>query len=131
MNSIFFNVFLETKFSIQIRLHQFLFEVDRIGNHIDILKNYGPVTMYFPSRKDKNSLGCFSFSHSIKRQKIFFQKLKKIWRSSECAVAVAVQWNVKTQVQIFFSNSMFATFKRMKSIMIKCSCLTEFIDKCV
>ena len=35
------------------------------------LKSYVPVTMYFQSRKDKNSLANFSISLSIELQKIF------------------------------------------------------------
>ena len=37
VSSIFFNFFLETKFSIQLRLRQFLFEVNRVSIRGDVL----------------------------------------------------------------------------------------------
>ena len=38
VNSFFFHIFLKTKFSIRLTLRQFLFEVNRISIHGDILK---------------------------------------------------------------------------------------------
>ena len=76
--------------------------------------------MFFKSRKDKISLGDFSFSNSIKRQ-IFLKKLKKkltligMCRCSGCSVerksagAIFFQFYVHINVELFIHAFMHPT----------------------
>ena len=55
---------------------------------------------FFNHAKTKILWVAFYFSHSSKRQKNF-KKIKKSWRSSECAGVVTIQWKVKSTGEIF------------------------------
>ena len=87
----FFNFFLETNFSIQLSLRQFLFEVNRISNNGDNLKKLYTNHHVFSITGREKFTGRFHKFHIPLSVKKFFKKVKKSWRSSQCAGVVAVQ----------------------------------------
>ena len=79
MSSIFFNLFLETKFPIQLSLRQFFFEVNRINIRGDIPKKpYTSHHVFSHTQIQKFTGQFFQFHIPLRGTKIFKKSKKKV-----------------------------------------------------